>query len=838
MAILRPLRVLVLSCAFGVPCFAVALVAEPAGQRAALPAGPHAPKITTVKVLELQTLGELAPCQDKKISRRAGPPHRGKAPAAEPCVDAIASPGTRASFRLAIIGANLSPTTAPPEVNLDTEDAGHPVPARVAFHDATEIDVSGEAPVPTTIKRITVSFGPCAGAAGAMAPEAACQSAVSPRGLSISIKANPPQQLKEFQVKLEHRANKEFPNLHSLLVTRQSGDTGAGFDARASRMQVDLEPTGASDLTIVQSNEQVMALHFVAAADYVPKNVVVTVYDKSDLESRVPVAVAKLAPAKPPEDPNAPKIDNVEIAFLDRTRGQGRIQIYGKGFGKLDRPGYPVDDYLCDCLERPTLSGYRGCSHLGDVKGPTQVTHEANGSDDKKIKQERAREELAARQGAVELRDKSALRQAEIEEARYIQALAEAAAKRGSLDPRDESALGQAKLDEERFRKALAETAAKKEPETPIFCAAFEPAWTRFQESLRGRVTVGVNSRNPAIRVERVYIIDFNDERIDVYFEFTRHWGYAWPFRLSGIDLTVTKEVEKVEQAVKADAISAAVEVKGPATFTAAQSIGPKPDPNLTYEYTVLDFEGAKSQLGSGVADNFYVLQLSVVNHGKKKVSIPLASIQAEVEWRYGDGKVVHRVKEFYMAGPPTLAPMPLAAVSAFFGMYQKSEGRRVRVFNILDGITTLATALVPFTAPAFKDAEVVLSGGFIPGLRQAWVDLSAQQLQNLTSLSWETSETVASNGGSIEKFIYIQRKPQFSDRDESLPDRSLKNVKQIANIMDLEVTGFEVPDAPEKQATPATAKPAATQTAPKAPSGSDQPTDTPPASPAPDGEG
>ena len=172
---------------------------------------------------------------------------------------------------------------------------------------------------------------------------------------------------------------------------------------------------------------------------------------------------------------------------------------------------------------------------------------------------------------------------------------------------------------------------------------------------------------------------------------------------------------------------------------------------------------------------------------------------------------------EFYVDGPATVAPIPLASVSAYFGAYQKSRGRRTKWFNMLDGITTLATALVPFTGSALKDAEVILSGGVIPGLRQAWPDLLAQQLQNLTSLSWESSETLAA-GESTAKYIYIQRKPE-----ESFLDSTRKTAKQISNIMALEVTGFEVPDTPAKQATPAAASPAP-----------QQPAATPPASTTP----
>jgi hypothetical protein len=757
-------RVVFGCCAFGVLAL-FAAVAAAAGSRSGAAGGsePNAPRITGLKVVALSTTGKLAPCPDTKGPRQPGSHHTKTARApSQPCVEAAADQGTRASFRLAIVGENLAPEGAPaPAVRLDTEDPGHPVtntpPYRV---DAKEIDVTGEALVPTTITRVTVSIGggTCIDPAG----PPACRSISSPPGSTISIAASPAkpaQALREFQVKMDHQTNTQLPNLHSLVLTRQSGDDGAGFAAKASLMQVDLEPTGASDLRIVQSNQQQMELHFVAAADYAPKSVAVTVFDSSDLDRRAPCAIGTLA--VPKDDPNAPTISDVKVDFVDRALGRGRIHIYGTGFGTgVTRPGYPVEEYLADCLEPP--------------------------------------------------------RDAEVN------------------------------------RSAGAKERAS--------CTCRKEAWTQFQESVRGRATVVVGSRNPAIRVEKTYIIDMNDSMLDLYFEFTRHQGYSWPFRLSGVDLIVTKDVKTIDQVVRGDGVSAEVDDLGPATYAVAHSIGPQRDPNLTYQYTILDYDGARNQLGSIVADNFYVVELSVVNTGTQKVSVPLAGIQAEVEWLYGYGKTRwyndkgafrERVQEFFIDGPPTLAPIPVAAVSGYFGSYQTESGRRVRTFNILAGITTLVTALVPFAGPSLKDAEVVFSGGFIPGLGQAWPDLSPQQLQHLTSLSWGDTETVAANGGSVSKYVYIQRTRQFNDTVEptafssppgpSKPAAPCKcgkesrcreackcreeckcgaacncgttckpgsvrlTTKQISNILNIEVTGWPIPDTPAVEATPQT---------------------------------
>jgi len=639
----------------------------------------------------------------------------------------------KTTFRLAILGENLPASGASADVQLDTQDPGKPVENQsVVFVNSKEVDISGEAPVGTVITAVKFMVGG--------------KTILSPDGLTVSIKPLQPEpELKELRIKFDHHQSKEFPNLHSVIVTKESGHIG--FDINPNHMRVELEPPGATDLRIVQSNEEQLELHFIAAADYEPKNVLITVFNGSDLDRRHAIGVAKLAALA--EDPDAPTITKLEPLFVNRSDGVGRIRIYGKNFGIQDTHSFSVDDYLCNCHERLNTYGFRTCGVLGNDHGPRHLTSQVP-------------------------------------------------------SPRNDTDYG------EGGEKGGPEALQRRVDQRKAFCASLEKEWASYQNKLRGQITVGINSRNIDIRVEKAEVIDANDRMIDIYFEFTRHYGYAWPFQLAGVDLTINKTITKVEQTVRAAEVCGEVDTKASGIFSLSKAIGPDPDRNLAYQYTVLDSKAAMSLLGQGIADNFYVLQLSVVNHGKKKVNIPLAAIQAEVEWLYGyspnskagDGERAEKVQGFYIEGPPTVAPIPLAAVSAYFGTYQKYRGTRTKVFNILDGITTLATALIPFSGPALKDAEVVLSGGFIPGLRQAWPDLLAQQLQNLTSLSWESSETLAA-GESTAKYIYIQRKSQFQDPKEPNNDPPRKTFKQISNIMALEVAGFEVSDTTEKQATP-----------------------------------
>jgi hypothetical protein len=195
-----------------------------------------------------------------------------------------------------------------------------------------------------------------------------------------------------------------------------------------------------------------------------------------------------------------------------------------------------------------------------------------------------------------------------------------------------------------------------------------------------------------------------------------------------------------------------------------------------------------------------------MTNSGPKKVSVPLASIQAEVEWARGTLEKGNKKIE-YFEGPPTLSPVPLAAVSAYFNADSKVTGTRARFFNALDGVTTLAAAIVPFAGPSFKIGNGVFTAGFVPGVHKFVGDLSDQQLQMLTGQSWQSSETIAANGGFVDKFIYIQRSEQFADEPVEYSSGGVRytrqTMKKLTNLLGLEVTGFEVQDAPAGAATP-----------------------------------
>ncbi len=651
-------------------------------------------------------------------------------------------------LRIAVLGENLGNNTATTKVMFDSQDPSQPVESNVLSVTPNEVEAEAIAPISTVINRIRVMTG------GATAET---------KNLTISIKPSPPEPaLKTFEIKLDPQRSNELPNLHSLLITKASGAPGIGFDANANRMQVEIEPPGVSDLRVIQSNEQQLELRFLAAADYKPKSAVITVYDSSDLDIRKPKAIAKMAPAELPADPNQPEISSVDTVFMNRSEGNGRIRLHGKNFGNYTRPDFgPVDDFLCQCLERSKVSGpgYRTCGY--DYR------------------------------------------------------------------------------------------------EIPVkICSDWQPAWSDWQATVGAKIIAGLIPRNETLRVEKVVVLDANDKLVDLYFEFSRIRNYAKPFRLSSVDLTIKKDIKEAKQTVVSDGVTVVLETSVPKVFSTQKTIGPLRSPDLVYRYTVLSQNAAQQLLGQGVSDNFYVFQLSVINNGAKKVTIPLAAIQVEVEWARGrefanmasaekkdkpqaqqdkdkaqqtvgeklakvqgsartvviaqeSEKVAENsstpVNKSYLEGPPTLSPIPLAAVSGYFDAYEKRHGRRALVLNIFSGIATLATALVPFTGSAVKDGLTIFNNGVVPGTRAAWVDLSGQQLQNLTAMSWETSETLSANGGSMEKLVYVQRSAQFEGSSVTISGIPKLAAKNITNILDLEITGYEVIESKVQSGTPAT---------------------------------
>jgi hypothetical protein len=315
-----------------------------------------------------------------------------------------------------------------------------------------------------------------------------------------------------------------------------------------------------------------------------------------------------------------------------------------------------------------------------------------------------------------------------------------------------------------------------------------------WRRSIEERVNVALIPRNPDLRVERTQIVYIDDKVIDVYFEFTHFPGYSEPFRLASVAVTINKGGVKTAQTHDAGATITA-SVAGPQTYDATHDIGVARDKNLEYRYTILDQKDASLLFGSGVADKFYVIELAMLNKAENKVTIPLSAIQAEIEWAYGEDP--DRPDDiYYEEGPATIPPLALADVSAYFDSYQKTKGRRARVFNLLSGMATLGAALVPVFGHNIERPTAILTGGFTPALKTVFGDLSSEQLQNLTSRTWENVEEIPAKSGKT-KFIFIQRGDQLFAGSVRPAVK-----KQIKNIRGLEVIGYEITQSQEKLAT------------------------------------
>ncbi len=251
-----------------------------------------------------------------------------------------------ARFRLAIEGEHLPSATEGVSIAFDTTDPSHPIICKPETctpfaADGKELLLDAAVKGGTEVSRIRVFQN------GRLVAES--------KDCAIEFKEKPPEQaIKHFEVKLEHEKNKEFPNIHTVILTKAAGE--GGFDNRPLRMSVELTPGGATDITIVPpSNPDHLVVRFVAAPDYEPAGAVVTVYNNTDLATREATAIATVA--KQPEDPDEPKVDHPEIVFINRSHGVGRIRIVGKNFGEYDPPPYQVDDYLWNCLEEFHIRG-------------------------------------------------------------------------------------------------------------------------------------------------------------------------------------------------------------------------------------------------------------------------------------------------------------------------------------------------------------------------------------------------------------------------------------------------------------------------------------------------
>lgn len=297
------------------------------------------------------------------------------------------------------------------------------------------------------------------------------------------------------------------------------------------------------------------------------------------------------------------------------------------------------------------------------------------------------------------------------------------------------------------------------------------------------KVRVIVVPHNPKLATSVPTIKHASDTVIVAEFSFPHGGGYSQPFRIARVLVVVTKPTPA--------GISEA-------HFT-SHELAPLRDPNLTYRYTILSTEQAKSRFGRGIAKNFYVIQLSIVNEGQEKLQVPLAGVEVEVEWAAGEDPKT-RPPTTFEEGPATVSPVPLAGVVSFFSHDRRYSGHRARFFNILQGLVTVGSGIQKFFGPGFAEGVSIAGGAFTQGLEKVFPDLSEEQLANLTSQSFESIQSVSQNGGSIEKVVFIQRGLEVI---EPYNKKVLRVRRLITGIRGLQITGYEAPETEARAGTP-----------------------------------
>lgn len=572
---------------------------------------------------------------------------------------------------------------------------------------------------------------------------------------------------------------------YTVVVKWKKGGDYFGNDPRL--VSLILTPAVSSDVTVRRVTPTRIEADFWAADKYEVKDVSVSVHDpkhpeqvvaSSDVEQETPkqdkVQKDEIAASDKGKD-EQPKITSTAVVFLQRAYGIGRLKIEGKGFGDYKAPPVSAEDYLI-CFE--PLARQALYKALEDGDHPDRA--------------------------------------------------------------------GQQKLEDERCR-LLGKTAQD---------------WQDWRaKQIEPLVKVALVPKNTDLRIEQTKILYADDTFIDVYFEFNRYFRNSEPLRLASATVTVKKPKEKSKEtkpssaggrevaSAGADGASLVRAVLGPnsgvgerkdevkkdddskeavceagncKTYIANGKVGD--EQGLEYTYNVLDNASASMLFGKGVAGNFYAILLSVTNNGERKISIPLSSIKAEIEWAYGNSNQVQvaqssassakafvvpkdMVKDaaanipatsspmalYYEEGPVTLAPLSLQTVTAFFDGNEKVNGVKAKLFNYFDGAAIFGLSLAPFFGPGFRSAHGAFTGGLVPGLKRGLGDLSGQQLQNLTGMSWQDIEVVSAKGGSVVKYIFIQR-------GDSNFNESVK--KTIKNIQGMEVKGIEVVEGETKLAT------------------------------------
>jgi hypothetical protein len=200
----------------------------------------------------------------------------------------------------------------------------------------------------------------------------------------------------------------------------------------------------------------------------------------------------------------------------------------------------------------------------------------------------------------------------------------------------------------------------------------------------------------------------------------------------------------------------------------------------------------SKTKYGNGVAANFHVVQLSMVNQCPMTLVVPLAGIRVVPTG-------INASSSCNDEGNANLVPLSLDHVTSIYSANRKLTGGRAIFFNSLQALATLGSAIQPFFGAGFTQGVAILGGGFTTAAKEISVDMSTDQLQNITSQSFGPTEQISS-GGSLQRFVFIPkskgkacrgsilesnlRSGNFSVKYELIPASTQPPKTQVANAV------------------------------------------------------
>jgi hypothetical protein len=189
----------------------------------------------------------------------------------------------------------------------------------------------------------------------------------------------------------------------------------------------------------------------------------------------------------------------------------------------------------------------------------------------------------------------------------------------------------------------------------------------------------------------------------------------------------------------------------------------------------------AKTKYGNGVASNFNVIQVSIVNKCSIPIVVPLAGITVTSTQSLAD-----LAKKLENLSTPTkgceeatvsqMVPLSLDHVTSIYSANRKLTGARAIYFNSIQALATLGSAIEPFFGSGFTKGVAILGGGFTTASKELSVDMSSEQLQNITAQSFGNTEQVSAAGSLPPKFLFIPR-------DKHCKQSTLENDIRVGNF-------------------------------------------------------